>query len=133
MIEGLSHITFITRDLDRMEEILTSVLDARRIYDSGDQTFSLSKERFFDVGGLWIATMEGEPLPEKSYNHVAFKIADEDYEVRLGRIRALGLEIKKGRPRVDGEGRSIYFYDDDKHLIELHSGSLEQRLARYAN
>ena len=132
MIEGLSHITFITRDLDRMEEILTSVLDAKRIYDSGDQTFSLSKERFFDVGGVWIATMLGDPLPEKSYNHVAFKMADEAYDERLKRIRGLGLEVKEGRTRVAGEGRSIYFYDDDNHLIELHSGSLEQRLARYA-
>ncbi len=34
MIEGLSHITFITRDLERMEETLTNVLDTRRIYDS---------------------------------------------------------------------------------------------------
>jgi catechol 2,3-dioxygenase-like lactoylglutathione lyase family enzyme len=132
MIEGLSHITFITRDLDRMEEILTGVLDARRIYDSGEQPFSLSKERFFDIGGLWIATMQGDPLPEKSYNHVAFKMADEEYEDRLARIRALGLEVKEGRERVAGEGRSIYFYDDDNHLFELHSGSLEQRLARYA-
>ena len=132
MIEGLSHITFITRDLDRMEEILTGVLDARRIYDSGEQTFSLSKERFFDVGGLWIATMQGDPLPEKSYNHVAFKMAEGEYDDRLKRIRALGLEVKPGRERVAGEGRSIYFYDDDNHLFELHSGNLEQRLARYA-
>ena len=46
MIEGLSHLTFIVRDLDKMEEILTKVLDARKIYDSGDQSFSLSKESF---------------------------------------------------------------------------------------
>ncbi|VAV99349.1 Fosfomycin resistance protein FosX [hydrothermal vent metagenome] len=132
MIEGLSHITFITRDLDRMEEILTGVLDARRIYDSGEQKFSLSKERFFDIGGLWVATMQGDPLPGKSYNHVAFKMADGEYDDRLARIRALGLEVKEGRARVAGEGRSIYFYDDDNHLFELHSGSLEQRLERYA-
>lgn len=132
MIDGLSHITFITRDLDRMEEILVSVLDAKRIYDSGEEQFSLSKERFFDVAGLWIATMEGDPLSDRTYNHVAFKIADADYDMRLERIQALGLEIKQGRARVEGEGRSIYFYDHDNHLFELHSGSLEQRLQRYA-
>ena len=47
MIEGLSHITFIVRDLDRMEKILVSVLGARKVYDSGDNTFSESRERFF--------------------------------------------------------------------------------------
>ena len=49
MIEGLSHITFMVRDLDRMEKILTSVLDAKKVYDSGDQTFSVSREKFFLV------------------------------------------------------------------------------------
>ena len=41
-------MTFIVSDLDKMEELLTKVLDAEKIYDSGDKTFSLSKERFFD-------------------------------------------------------------------------------------
>ena len=39
---GLSHITFTVRDLDRMEEILTTVLHARKVYDSGEKTFSQS-------------------------------------------------------------------------------------------
>ncbi|ENR00409.1 hypothetical protein H721_02644 [Brucella ovis IntaBari-2006-46-332] len=75
MVQGLSHMTFIVRDLDRMEEILTTVFDARRVYDSGAETFSLSKERFFLIGNgkepIWIATMEGEPLPTRTYNHPA--------------------------------------------------------------
>lgn len=132
MIEGLSHMTFIVKDLDKMERLLTSVLDAKKIYDSGENPFSLSKERFFDVGGVWVATMEGDPLPSKTYNHVAFKMADDEYDDRLARIRALGLEVREGRSRVEGEGRSIYFYDDDNHMFELHSGTLEERLKRYA-
>lgn len=131
MIEGLSHVTFIVADLDRMEEILTTVLDAKRIYDSGDKTFSLSKERFFDIGGVWVATMEGEPLPNRTYNHVAFKMDPDDYDERLRRIHALGLQVREGRSRVEGEGHSIYFYDDDNHMFELHSGTLEERLRRY--
>lgn len=132
MIEGLSHMTFIVKDLDRMEELLTRVLEARKIYDSGEDKFSIAKERFFDIGGLWIAIMEGEALPNRSYNHVAFKIADGDYEDYLARIKSLGLELREGRSRVQGEGRSIYFYDYDNHMFELHSGTLEERLARYA-
>ena len=67
MVQGLSHITFVVRDLDKMEEMLTQVLDANKIYDSGDKTFSLSRERFFDIAGTWVAIMEGEPLPTKTY------------------------------------------------------------------
>lgn len=47
------------------------------------------------------------------------------------RLRALGVEIKPPRARVEGEGASLYFYDFDNHLFELHTGSLEERLARY--
>jgi fosfomycin resistance protein FosX len=130
-IEGLSHMTFIVSDLDRMETLLTTVLNARKVYDSGAQTFSLAKERFFLVGGLWIATMEGQSLPGRTYNHVAFKIDDADYDDCIARIRLLGLDLREGRPRVAGEGRSIYFYDHDNHLFELHTGTLAQRLARY--
>lgn len=132
MIEGLSHMTFIVRDLDRMEEMLVSVLDARKIYDSGDKTFSLSRERFFDIAGLWVAIMEGEPLTDRTYNHIAFKMGPDEYEERLSRIRKLGLTVREGRARVEGEGHSIYFYDDDNHMFELHSGTLAERLRRYA-
>ena len=132
LIEGLSHLTFIVRDLDRMERLLTAVVGARKVYDSGAETFSVAKERFFLAGGLWIAIMEGEPLPNRTYNHVAFKIADADYDQCLAAITSLGLDVREGRSRVEGEGRSIYFHDDDNHLFELHTGTLEERLSRYA-
>lgn len=133
MVRGLSHMTFIVRDLDRMEAVLTQVIGARKVYDSGDETFSVSRERFFLAGDedLWIAIMEGEPLPARSYNHIAFKIEDDDYDSCLGRIRQLGLELRESRPRVNGEGHSIYFYDDDNHMFELHTGTLAERLKRY--
>jgi len=131
MVEGLSHITFIVSNLDKMEAMLTKVLDARKIYDSGKKTFSLSRERFFDVGGVWIAIMEGEPLSSKTYNHVAFKMQANEYDTKLESIQSLGLEVREGRSRIEGEGQSIYFYDYDNHLFELHSGTLQERLSRY--
>jgi catechol 2,3-dioxygenase-like lactoylglutathione lyase family enzyme len=119
-----------------MQRTLTTVFSARTVFDSGAETFSLSKERFFLIGDskepIWIATMEGEPLPTRTYNHVAFKIADDEYEDYLQRIRDLGLEVREGRSRGPGEGQSIYFYDDDNHLFELHTGTLDERLKRYA-
>jgi fosfomycin resistance protein FosX len=59
MIEGLSHITLIVSDLGRMEDFLTHIFDAKVIYSSGDATFSISREKFFLISGLWIAIMEG--------------------------------------------------------------------------
>ena len=131
MIQGLSHMTFITADLDRMETVLTHIFNAKKVYDSGDQTYSLSEERFFLIGDIWIAIMKGDPLSDKTYNHIAFKIDDADFEDYLNRIHELGLELREGRARVQGEGQSIYFYDDDNHMFELHTGTLEERLERY--
>ena len=131
MIEGISHVTFVVRDLDRMADLLVAVLGAEEVYSSGEATFSISREKFFLVGGVWIAIMEGEPLPGKTYNHVAFKIAEEDYDAYAERVRSTGVEMREGRSRVEGEGRSLYFYDHDNHLFELHTGTLERRLARY--
>lgn len=132
MIQGLSHITLITRDLDRMEEILVGILDARKVYDSGDKTFSVSPERFFLIGTIWIAIMEGDAGLTRSYNHIAFKIAEADHDLYVHRIEKLGLEVRPPRPRIQGEGRSIYFHDHDNHLFELHTGTLEERLAKYS-
>lgn len=130
-IEGLSQITLVTRDLARMSAIVEGVLGGREIYSSGDDTFSLTREKFFDVGGLWIAVMEGDSLPTRSYNHIAFKIPASAIDGYRARIEALGLEIRESRPRVEGEGQSLYFYDDDNRLFELHTGTLEERLERY--
>jgi fosfomycin resistance protein FosX len=132
MIEGLSHMTFIVRDMERMTQILLGVFDAREVYASEDQTFSISREKFFLIGGIWIAVMEGESLPSRTYNHVAFKIAEEDVPGYQERIEKLGLDLRPPRPRVAGEGTSLYFYDNDNHLLELHTGTLAQRLERYA-
>lgn len=75
--------------------------------------------------------MEGEPLAEKTYNHVAFKIAEQDFEQYIDRLNSINVEFNQGRSRVEGEGRSLYFDDSDNHLFELHTGTLEQRLATY--
>jgi catechol 2,3-dioxygenase-like lactoylglutathione lyase family enzyme len=132
VIEGLSHVTFVVRDLERMTRILTGIFGAREVYASGEETFSVAREKFFQVGDLWIAVMEGEPLPSRTYNHVAFKIEDAAFDAYAAKVKAMGLEIRPPRQRVPGEGRSLFFYDDDNHLFELHTGTLAERLERYA-
>ena len=131
MIEGLSHITFIVKDLDHTSDFLKRVFEAEEVYSSGEKTYSYSKEKFFLVNGLWFAIMEGEPLPEKTYNHIAFKIAETDLEEYITRVKSLGFEILDDRNRISGEGKSFFFYDYDNHLFELHTGTLEQRLEAY--
>jgi len=131
MIEGLSHITFIVKDLQRMKLLLVGALGGKEIYDSGDKLFSLSREKFFAVGGVWIAVMEGDTLSEETYNHVAFKVSADDLPRYRAAIERLGLPIREPRPRIEGEGQSLYFYDFDNHLFELHTATLDERLSAY--
>jgi catechol 2,3-dioxygenase-like lactoylglutathione lyase family enzyme len=131
MVESISHLTFIVRDLEKSTRFFTEIFAAQEVYDSSAENFSLSREKFFLIGTVWIALMEGEPLSERSYNHVAFKIAPVEFENYAARVERLGVDIKAGRPRVEGEAQSLYFYDYDNHLFELHTGTLQERLGRY--
>lgn len=131
MIEGISHMTFLVRDLEKAADFFTTIFDARQIYDSEDNPESHCRERFLLLKGMWICIMEGELLLEPTYNHIAFKIPDELYPVYEAKIQALGLKTRPSRPRRKGEARSLYFYDFDNHLFELHTGNLEERLKVY--
>ncbi|HCE0608089.1 TPA: FosX/FosE/FosI family fosfomycin resistance thiol transferase [Pseudomonas aeruginosa] len=131
-MKGISHVTFVVRDLDRMATLLCDGLGAQEVYDSSSHNFSLSREKFFVLGGVWLAAMEGAPPSERSYQHLAFQVSDSDLPKYRAKLESLGVEIRPARPRVEGEGQSLYFYDFDNHLFELHTGTLQQRLARYA-
>ncbi len=129
-IKKLSHITFICKDLEKTSLFLKEIFSAEEIYSSGDKTFSISREKFFKIGTIWIAIMEGAPI-EKSYNHVAFQIDEKDIPLFEQKIKSLGLTLLPGRKREKSEGESLYFYDYDNHLFELHTGNLNTRLQFY--
>jgi catechol 2,3-dioxygenase-like lactoylglutathione lyase family enzyme len=131
MITGLNHITLIVKDLNKSSELLIYLFGAKEIYNSGDDYHSLSKEKFFLVNNIWIALMQGDDSINKTYNHIAFTIAESQFADYLSKIEKLGLEVLDDRKRIKGEGISIYFYDYDNHLFELHTGSLNERLKEY--
>ncbi|WMJ90016.1 FosX/FosE/FosI family fosfomycin resistance hydrolase [Anaerocolumna sp. MB42-C2] len=131
MIECISHITFIVNDLEKTTLLFKELFDAKEVYYSGEKKHSLYKERFFVIGGQWIAVMEDINILNRTYHHVAFKISEYDLDSYLNKIRTLNLELKPQRKRVQGEGFSIYFYDYDNNLFELHTETLEKRLALY--
>lgn len=130
-VSGLSHLTFVVRDLDRTTRLFVEGLGAQEVYASGADSRSLSPEKFFLLGGIWIATMQGEPLPARSYRHVAFAVTAAELPGYRVRLEALGVEFGPSRPRIEGEGESLYFHDFDNHLFELHAGTLEARLQAY--
>lgn len=132
MIEGVSHITLVVKNLDRTTELYQELFQAVVVYDSGDKLHSLFKERFFMIGNQWIAVMENPDIINRTYHHIAFKILDSDVDYYLDKIITLNLEMKPPRERIGGEGFSVYFYDYDNNLFELHTGTLKNRLISYS-
>lgn len=130
LITGVSHVTLLVRDLERSARLFTGALGAREVYASGETPFSLARERFLLLGPLWLVLMEGEPVA-RTYNHVALAVAEAVLPDVEARLRALGADIRPSRPRHPEEGASLYFYDYDGHLFELHSGTLDARLRFY--
>ena len=132
MIESISHITFIVKDVKRSAELFRYLFNAEEVYDSSNKNYSVGYEKFLLIGDTWIAIMEGDSILERSYNHIAFKVPESDFDEYIGKVKESGLEIIKGRDRIEGEARSVYFYDYDNHLFELHTGTLSERLSYYS-
>ncbi|MEW5736633.1 MAG: FosX/FosE/FosI family fosfomycin resistance hydrolase [Thermodesulfobacteriota bacterium] len=130
-VTGLSHITFTVRDVDRTACLWRDGLGASEVYDSLAKNHSVSREKFLLLGGIWIALMEGSPKG-RSYQHVAFQVEESELDDYEARLRKLGVEIMPQRTRIPGEGASLYFYDYDDNLFELHAGKLHERLKAYA-
>lgn len=126
---GLSHVTFMASDLDRSTALFERVLDGRVVHRGEGR--ERSREVFLTVGDVWVALVEGEGPASETYDHVAFHVPDDELDEREQRARALGLAVEPSRPRGSGEARSVYLRDEDRHLIELHSGTLAERLAAY--
>lgn len=132
MIEGVSHITLVVKNIDRTTELYQELFQAKVVYDSGNKLHSLFKERFFMIGNQWIAVMESPDIINRTYHHIAFKILDSDVDFYQNKIKALKLESKPPRERISGEGFSFYFYDYDNNLFEFHTGTLKNRLSSYS-
>jgi catechol 2,3-dioxygenase-like lactoylglutathione lyase family enzyme len=58
-MEGVSHQTFLVRDLNRMASFMCDGLGAVEVYDINGENCSISREKFFVLGGVWIAAKEG--------------------------------------------------------------------------
>lgn len=131
MIQSVSHITFVVKNLEKSALLYKELFGAEEIYDSGEKFHSLTKEKFFIIEGQWIAVMENPDIVQRTYHHIAFKIAEADFLSYEEKIEQLQLELRPNRSRIKGEGKSIYFYDYDNNLFELHTGTLEERLEHY--
>lgn len=93
MSSGLSHITLIVTDLDETQGFLEAAFDARCVYRSGDAGFVQSETWFYLIADVWVAIIKGDALPSRTYNHIAFKIDDTEFEACQARLKAMNIDL----------------------------------------
>ena len=113
----ISHITFIVQNLDKATLFFEEIFTAKEVYSSGVNTFSLAQEKFFLIDDLWIAIMQGDSLPIKTYNHIAFKIEENEYDNYLEKNQCSGIGNKRRSP-ASSRGSQFYL------LLRFRSSSI---------
>lgn len=122
-IRGLNHLTLAVRDLARSIAFYCDLLgcDLRAHWKTG---------AYLETDTLWLCLSLDEAArqkPHPDYTHIAFDVAEDQFERLSTRIQAVAPIWKTNT----SEGNSLYFLDPDGHKLEIHTGSLASRLAHY--
>jgi catechol 2,3-dioxygenase-like lactoylglutathione lyase family enzyme len=120
MLTGLNHLTLAVTELERSTDFYQRVLGLRlhARWDNG---------AYFSCGDLWLCLSVDSVVTDKQdYTHYAFTISAAEFDDFVARLNAHGAVMWKSNK---SEGESYYFLDPDGHKLEIHIGSLAQRLA----
>ncbi|MEK4510677.1 metallothiol transferase FosB [Paenibacillus anaericanus] len=126
-IQGINHFCFSVADLEKSIAFYEQVFEATLRVKG-------RKLAYFDMGGIWIALNQEElkrDRANRTYTHIAFTIAEEDFDAIMERLHRLQVEVLPGRVRDIRDRQSIYFLDPDGHMFEFHTGTLSDRLDYY--
>ncbi|MES5812671.1 FosB/FosD family fosfomycin resistance bacillithiol transferase [Mammaliicoccus sciuri] len=128
MIRFINHICYSVSNLNESIYFYKDIL-------CGDLLLIGETTAYFDIGGLWVALNEEKDIPRNeiqySYTHTAFTIDESEYNSWYRWLKKNNVNILEGRTRDVRDKKSIYFIDPDGHKLELHTGTLENRMNYY--
>ena len=128
MIQSINHVTYSVSNINTSIVFYRDVLKAEIIVES-------EKTAYFTIGGLWLALNEEKDIPRNeiqySYTHMAFTIDESEFDEWYHWLINNNVNVLEGRTRDVRDKQSIYFTDPDGHKLELHTGTLQDRLNYY--
>lgn len=122
MIDGINHITFAVTNVEASVRFYVDLLGL-------ELAAKWDKGAYMRAGQIWIALnwdQSAHTALRSDYTHVAFNVPKERFEEMRNRLEGAG--VKPFKENVS-EGESFYFTDPDGHKLEIHSGTLDERLA----
>lgn len=117
--QGLVHFTIPVKDLDRSEKFYMEVMGFEKVRRNSHMVFMRAKSDFF------VLTHSEKPIDpnvEGSHDiHTAFRVTADEYEHAKKFLAANNIKIFKEEDRNTGtfRGRSAYFHDPDKNVLEI--------------
>jgi len=118
-IEGVLHFTIPVKDLDRSEKFYTEILGLTKIRRNDHMVFMRAGD---DNVVLTYSEKPVDPNPANAHDiHHAFRVTAEEYSRAKKFLGSKGIPIFREEHRLKGtfQGRSAYFHDPDRNVIEL--------------
>ena len=118
-LSNVVHFTIPVKNLDRSEEFYVTLLGLKRVRRTGHMLFVRCGEASF------VLTLSENPIdPNKGDRHeihTAFLVNGEDYDRAKQTLAQHNVRVFKEEDRRTGtfQGRSAYFHDPDRNVIEI--------------
>jgi len=130
-IQGIDHVAFNVRDLDKSLEFYTKVIGLKVTQREPSKP---GIEYFLDCGTSLLGIIQAKDLSSSHLfaneglgaNHFSFRVHSNDFEAMIKHLEAhhTKIEFAKKRPK----SWSLYFYDLDGNKLEATAWPLEDGL-----
>lgn len=122
MVQGINHINLSVSDIDASFAFYHQVVGLKPLCKWPQGAYFLAGNDWFCLN----VTYEKIVIKRHDYTHYAFSVAADDFSRIVQRLTDSGVTpFQENR----SEGESFYFLDPDGHLLEIHVGSWQTRLA----